>query len=352
MISRKATTLTLLSLLFCAMLPVVLVNGQVNKSMEENMINLATQAGDQVQNLITQVTSNEQAIAKIESAGLSQQFESTLTLYQKEGLDKLAAAKEALADSNYDSAGDLALEALTTFKKVYISLNEILESADLTDHALIRNQELMEAINRQLTRINALENLIYQNATEQISNLETAKNNLLEAKNALSNGNYEQAQTLYQKAKESITQIYQYLKTQAQDSNTWRLEGYCEKLQQQVRERFQYGNQNGVDFTSSLQALGYQSQNQFMQELQNKIANAESQSNIDNAIQQCLALNQMVQNTKQTLDQEINHQVGPNPFDEGNGPGGSGSGNSDTTGNSSTSNAGSGQTDTSYKAKP
>lgn len=334
------------------MLPVVLVNGQVNKSMEENMINLATQAGDQVQNLITQVTSNEQAIAKIESAGLSQQFEGNITLYQKEGLDKLATAKEALEDLNFDSAGDLTLQALTTFKEVYVSLNAILESAYLTDHSLINSQELMDAINRQLVTINSLLNLINQNATEQVINLRTANSNLLEAKTALSNGNYQQAQTLYQKAKEGITQIYQDLKVQAQDSNTWRLVGYCEKLLQQIQERFQYGNQNGVDFTESLQALGYQSQNQLMQELQNKIANAESQSNIDNAIQQCLVLNQMVHNTKQTLDQEIKHQVGPNPFDEGNGPGGSGNGNSDTTGNSSTSNEGSGLSDSSYKAKP
>ena len=351
MISHKAIVVTLLLLLFCAMLPIVLVNGQVNKSIEENMINLATQTGNQIQNLITKVTSDEQAMAKIEKVGLSQQFESTLTLYQKEGLDKLAAAKEALADSNYDSAGDLALQALTTFKKVYISLNEILESADLTDHALIRNQEIMDAINRQLTKINALENLIDQNATEQISSLEAAKNNLLEAKNALSNGNYEQAQTLYQKAKESITQIYQYLKTQAQDSNIWRLDGYCEKLQQQVRERFQYGNQNGVDFTSSLQALGYQSQNQLMQELQNKVTNAQSQTDIENVIQECLALNQMVQNMDQALDQAISHQIGPNPFNEGNGPGGSGNGNSDSPGNSPI-NAGSGLSDTSYKPMP
>ena len=333
------------------MLPVVLVNGQVNKSMEENMITLATKAGDQVQNLITQVTSNEQAIAKIETAGLSQQFEGNITLYQKEGLDKLVTAKEALEDSNFDSAGDLTLQALTTFKKVYVSLYAILESADLTDHSLINSQELMDAINHQLITTNTLQNLINQNATKQVINLETANSNLLQAKTALSNGNYQQAQTLYQQAKEDITQIYQDLKVKAQDSNTWRLVGYCEKLLQQIQERFQYGNQNGVDFTESLKALGYKSQNQLMQELQNKIANAQSQSNIDNAIQQCLALNQMVQNTKQTLDQEISHQVGPNPFDEGNGPGGSGNGNSDSPGNSPI-NAGSGLSDTSYKPIP
>jgi hypothetical protein len=329
------------------MLPTIpLVNGQVKITVEENIVKIAEQAGNRIQNLITSVYADENATEKIQNASLTQQFEGNVTLYQNDGLNQLTSAKEALANSNPDLAAEYALKALIIFREVYSSLQGILETAGLQDTASINNQELIDAINRELQRVDTIQNLLPSNATQEtISRLETATNTLLQAKEALQEGKYTEAQTLYLEARQNITQIYQYLKTQAEETNNWRLIGYCYRMQQRIQERFRYGNENGIDFSSVIQSLGYQSEYQFMQTLQNRIQNAESLSDIKNAIEQCLTIDKMVQQMEQALNQEINRQQGPNPSSGNgatsgpdNGAGGTTGGNSSNSGSNSGNN--------------
>jgi hypothetical protein len=343
MTKNKAMALSLLVILLCSMLPTLLyVNGQVNITVEENTVKLAEQAGNRIQNLITAVYADENATAKIQNASLTQQFEGNVTLFQKDGLDQLTAAQEALANSNYDVAADSALQALTIFRHVYSSLQAILETAGLQDNSSINNQALMDAINRELQRMNTIQNLLATDAPQEIITLlETANSTLLRAKVALQDGKYAEAQTLYLEANQNIIQIYEYLKTQAEESNTWRLSGYCERLQQRIQERFRYGSENGINFNATLQSLGYQSENQFMQALQNRIQNAQSQSDIKNAIQECLTIDQMVQQMEQALNQEINRQQGPSPSNGNDGTSG-GNGTGGATGGNGTNNGGNG----------
>jgi hypothetical protein len=112
-------------------------------------------------------------------------------------------------------------------------------------------------------------------------------------------------------------------------------------LQERIQERFRYGSQNGIDFSSTLHSLGYQSENQFMQALQTQIQNAQAQFDIKKAIDDCLTIGQTVQQMEQALNQEITHQQGPNPSNGagtssgpddgvGNSTGGNGSGGSNT----------------------
>ena len=340
----KTVALSLLILLVCAMLPTILfVNGQVNAGAEENLVNLAEQTGNQIQNVITAVYADENATARIENASLTNQFEGNVTLYQQDGLGKLAAAKEALANSNHELAANSALQALSTFRNVYSSLQSILDAAGLQDNAAINNQELMDAINREIQRIDTLQNLFAANATQEIKALfEKTKTTLLEAKTALLEGKYDQAQALYVEAKQNTNQIYQYIKTQAEESDGWRLSGYCQMMQQRIQDSFRYGSDHGIDYSAALQKLGYQSENQFMQELQNKIQKAKSQSDIKNAIEECLTINQMVQQMQQGLNEENNRQQAPNPTGSGATTGPSnGVGGGDTVGGNSTSNGGS-----------
>jgi HEPN domain-containing protein len=334
MTKRKALGLSLLVLLICSTLPTILyANGQVNITVEENTVKLATQAANQIQTLITSIYTDENATEKIQNASLTQQFEGNVTLYRNEGLNQLKAAQEALEASNYDLAADYALQALTIFRDVYRSLNAILENAGLQDNSARANQELMDAINRELQRLNVLQNLLSENTPKEIiALLESANSSLLEAKQELQDGKYNDAQTLYLEAKQNITEIYQYLKTQAEESNTWRLSGYCDGLQQRIQERFRYGSQNGIDFTTTLQSLGYQSETQFLQSLQNRIQDAQSQSDIHNAIQECITIAQMVQQMEQAVNQEISHQQGPNPTNGNSEAGGAGSGVGGATG--------------------
>jgi hypothetical protein len=350
MLKTKTTALTLLIIMILAVLPTMLfVNGQVNEIVEEKMVNIAEQAGDRIQNLITSVYADENSTAKIQNVSLSEQFESNVTLYQTEGLDKLATAQEALANSNFEQAADSALEALTIFRQVYSSLKAILEAAGLHANSLVNNQELLDTITRELQSKDTLQNLLPTNATQEImSLLETANETLLQAEAALQDGKDNEAKTLYLEAKQNIIQIYQYLKTQAEESNIWRLRGYCERLQQRIQERFRYGSDNGVDFTSTLEALGYRNESQFMQELQNKIQNAQSQSGIQNAINDCLIISQMVQKMEQGLNQEINRQQGSSPSNSNSGTSGSDYGAGGTIGGNSANSGGNFNSSTGY----
>jgi aminopeptidase N len=129
-----------------------------------------------------------------------------------------------------------------------------------------------------------------------------------------------EAKSAFLDAKASISEVYQYLKAQAEENNTWRLQNYCEGLQERIRERFRYGREEEIDFSEVLQSYGYQSEDQFMEALQNQTQTCQSEQNFENAIQECEQAGQMVQQMEQALNQEINKQQGPN------GPGPSGNG--------------------------
>lgn len=320
---------------------VLLAKAQVNSTVEEKMVKMAEQAGNRIQNLITAVQADENATAKIQNVNLTEQFEDNVTLYQNEGLNKLTQAQDFLAKSNYNLAADSALEALKIFREVYGSLQEILKTAGIQDASSIDSQGLIDAINRELQRLNTIRNLLPLNASQETLNLlETANNTLLEAKTAVQEGKNEQAQVLYLEARQHISQIYQLLKIQAEENNVWRLSGYCERLQQRIQEKFRYGSQNGINFTETLQALGYQNEDQFMQALQNRIQNAQSQEDIKKAVQECLSIDQMVQQMEQALNNEISRQQGPNPSNGKDGTSGSDNG---AGGNYTGNGAGSGK---------
>jgi hypothetical protein len=94
-------------------------------------------------------------------------------------------------------------------------------------------------------------------------------------------------------------------------------------------ERFQQGHQMGIDFTDVIESLGYQSENQFMEALQNMIQTALGEKeNLKTALQNLDAIGQMVQQMDQALTQKMyQHQEGTNQVDGegGNGSGGMGS---------------------------
>jgi hypothetical protein len=337
-------------LMFVLVLPVssiaLFVQGQSQLTLEQNMVRFAEQAENQIQNLVNYVNSNETAIQKIENASLLDDWQNNVTLYETDGLAKLATAQEALKNSDYNLAADSALEALVVFKEVYSSLNKILEAADLQQkNGLIEVQALLDVIDRELQRIVVLREILPANSSQETWNtLDSAQDSLNTAKELLLEGKISEAKNLVLEVKQKISQIYDYLKMVAEDSNTWRINQYCERLEQRIQERFRYGHEQNINFTATLQAHGYQNANQFMQALKNSIQNVQTQGNPQNAVQQCELLGQMVQEMEQALNQEINKHQGNAGSGGGNGagePGGNGTGNEDA-GPSATSTPGAG----------
>ena len=302
--------------------------GQIQATPAEELVEVADRAEKQVKNLIDLVYANETALQKIEDVGLIDELESNVTLYG-EGVGNLTAAHDALEIADYEGAVNYATEALSIFREVFSSIHMILEDAGLQKGHLVDNQGLLEAMTRQLQRIDRLREILPEDAPEAIKQLLDDAEALLDidaTRALLLEDKATEVISNLQEAKELISRVYDYLKEQAEESNAWRIYGYCERVRERIRERFRYGNQTGIDFTDVLESLGYQSENQFMETLENMIQTAQGKTgDFKNALQDLEAIGQMVQEMDQALTQEINrHQNGSGSGSNG---GGSGSGN-------------------------
>jgi len=300
--------------------------GQIQATPAEELVEVADRAEQQVKNLIDLVYANETALQKIEDVGLIGELESNVTLYD-EGVGNLTAAHDALEIADYEGAVDYATEALSIFREVFSSIHMILEDAGLQKGQLIDNQGLLEAMTRQLQRIDRLRDILPEDAPDEIKQLLDDAEVLLDidaARALLLEGKATEVRDTLQQAKELISQVYDYLKAEAEGLNAWRIDGYCERVRERIRERFMNGNQSGIDFTDVLEALGYQSENQFMETLENMIQTAKGKTeNFKNALQDLEEIGQMVQEMDQALAQKMNqYQNG-----SGSGSNGSGSGN-------------------------
>jgi uncharacterized membrane protein YgcG len=289
---------------------------QIQEAPAEELVEVADKAEQQVKNLIDLVYANETALQKIEDVGLFDELEGNVTLY------------------------GYATEALSVFREVYSSIHVILEAAGLQKGHLVDNQGLLDAMARELQRIDQLRDILPEDAPDNIKQLLDDAEALLDvdaARALLLEGKDTEVRDTILEAKQLLSQVYQYLKEQAEESNTWRIQGYCERVQERIRERFRAGNQAGIDFTPVLESLGYQSENQFMETLQNMIQTAEGNAdNFTNALQDLEAIGNMVQQMDQALNQEMQRHQGGNGSaggDSGNGSGGMGSGGPGSGGN-------------------
>ena len=305
--------------------------GQIQATPAEELVELADRAEQQVKNLIDLVYANETALQKIEDVGLLDELESNVTLYG-EGVGNLTVAHDALESADYEAAVDYATEALSVFREVFRSIHIILEDAGLQKGHIVDNQGLLEAITRQLQRIDRLREILPEDAPDEIKQLLDDAEALLDidaARALLLEGKETEVISNLQEAKQLISQVYQYLKEQAQESNSWRIGDYCERARERIRERFRYGNQTGIDFSAVLESLGYQSENQFMETLENMIQTAQGKAgDFKNALQDLEAIGQMVQEMDQALTQEMHRYQGGNGQgggDDGYGSGGMGS---------------------------
>ena len=330
---RQLVALAMLVSVIMAAAPVSAIfygQGQIQATPAEELVEVADRAEQQVKNLIDLVYANETALEMIEDAGLIDELESNVTLYA-EGVGNLTAAHDALELADYEGAVDYATEALSIFREVFSSIHMILEDAGLRKGHLVDNQGLLEAMTRQLQRIDRLREILPEDAPEEIVQLLDDAEALLDidaARALLLEGKATEVISNLQEAKELISQVYDYFKEQAEESNTWRIGDYCARVRERIQERFRQGNQSGIDFTDVLESLGYQSENQFMQTLENMIQAAQGKSgNLQNALQDLDAIGQMVQEMDQALTQKMNqNQNGSGSGSNGDGNGNTGSG--------------------------
>ena len=323
---NKITAFAVLTLLVLAMTPLtVLAQGQFQSNSANQIISIAERASLQVQTLIDSVDANPDAATAIEDADLTDQYKINVELFNTEGTDTLEAAKAALEATEYDAAVDNAFAALGIFREVYRSIQSILAQAGLKPGVIAEGQGMLEAIDRELTRINRLRDVLPENAPQNIIDaLDAAEGLLGDAKEALLAGNLAEARTAFLEAKQKLVEVYQYLKEQAEITNEWRLNNYCVGLQERIQERFRYGRQSGANVDSVLQSFGYQSESQFMDTIQNRVQTSLNEQNFEGALQGCEQAGTMVQQMEQAINQQMNQQGPSGSGSSGSGFGGNG----------------------------
>ena len=326
---RQLVVLAMLVSVIMAAAPVSAIlygQGQVQATPAEQLVDVADKAEQQVKNLIDLIYANETAVDKIEEVGLLDELESNATLYD-EGVENLTATHDALELGDYEGAVDYATDALSVFREVFSSIHMILEDAGLQKGQIVDNQGLLEAMTRQLQRIDRLREILPEDAPEEVTQLLDQAEALLDidaARTLLLEGKATEVRDTLQQAKDLISQVYDYLKTEAEGLNAWRIDGYCERVQERIQERFMNGNQSGIDFTDVLESFGYQNESQFMETLQNMIQAAKGKTgDFQNALHDLDAIGQMVQEMDQAMAQKMNQHM--NGSGSGSMSGGSGS---------------------------
>jgi hypothetical protein len=304
--------------------------GQTPESLvAEKMIDFAQNARLQVNSLIDSVYVDEETLQKIADADLTIQLEGNVTLYDQ-GVILLAQAETSFENKDYGTAIISTQEAMQTFRQVFKSINLILIGAGLETGNEFDAPSLLDAANRTLNRIARLRELLPSDATneaalldeaEALLNLEKIESLILEGKTSLVADNLRTANEL-------VSQVYQYLKLQAEEFNTVRIRGYLGDMEQErerLRERLQYAGSLGISVDGILQSLGYHNETEFMNAIQSMVQNAESQmGNLTGIMGDLEALGQLVQQMNQTLTQVMNRYQGQH------GQGGSGSQSSGT----------------------
>jgi hypothetical protein len=197
--------------------------------------------------------------------------------------------------------------------------------------------ELVEAIDRSIARVNELKELISEDAPIY-NNLIEAEQLLEAAKTELLSDNITDAKADLRAANVLISEACQYLKEAAQELNPSRIRHYCEEALQyreRFRERFGQAESEAFDVNGFLQGLGYQNEDDFMARFEEMIENAQQTGDINDALGNL----QEIGNTIRGMDSTLTHEMGQFRAMHGQG----GSGDNGQYGGSQGGNDGSGQ---------
>jgi len=264
------------------------------------------------------------------------EWNGNVTLFD-EGTANVTAAQYALETEDYEGAIANATQALEIFREVLRSINTILEDSDVQRGQIIDGQGLLVAMQRALDRIDRIRELLNEDATKALELLDNATIylDIDEARLWLLDGNVTETAYNLTQANRLISEAHHYLKDQAKESNSWRINNYIcqmERAQERVRERYQYAGDEGIDVDSVLESLGYQNMNEFIETIQGMTENAQGNDDIKDIIQELKEIGRTIREVDKTLAQEIGrhraqHGTGQGNNGSGNGQGNMGNGN-------------------------
>lgn len=314
-------------------------HGQSENDKAEKIVQVAEDAKDRVNDLIALVYINQTALDMIETANLLDELEGNVTLLV-EGTTNLTAATIALEAEDYEGAIANATQALEIFREVLRSIHTILCDSDVKKGQLIDAQGLLVAMERALDRIDRIRDLLDEDETEafEILNNATLYLDIDTARLWLLDGNVTETAHNLTLANALISDAHQYLKDQANQGNSGRIDNFLDQMyraRERTRERGQNAGNEGVDTDSVLQSLGYQNMTEFIETLQNMTKNIQGKEDIKEVIKDLKEIGKTIQQMDKALTQEIGHyraqhgqgNTGGNTNGNTSGNGGNGQGN-------------------------
>lgn len=322
-------------------------SGQDPETKANRIVEIAEEASQKVGDLIDLVYANATAISMIETAGLTEDFDGNVTLYD-EGNETLKDANLALESDDYEGAIANATEALSIFREVYKSIQVILFNSDVKIGQLVDVDVLEETIKRSLGRIEELQALLKEE-TEVSIKLDAAKDLLTEAQDEFLPDNVDGAKANLREANILISEVCQYLKEVAQELNPQRIRDYCDKAEpyrDRLRERCRQAGTEGFDVNGFLQTYGYQNEDDFMARFQEMIENAKEKEDIDDVLEDLEEIGRTIREMDGNLTYELGQyraHHGQEATSNGSGQEVSGSGYGQNGGGYGGSGSGSGQ---------
>ncbi|NHJ32894.1 MAG: hypothetical protein FK732_08530 [Asgard group archaeon] len=292
----------LLAVMIVAAPTMLLAQGQVQPSHQQDLMDIAERAQQKVESLFEWVEA--QQIDDVE-------FQADMVTYEAlfaEGEALLDEAQDAFEAEDFEGAVENAIEALRIFRDVLRSVYSSLEEAGVDTEEVVDMQGFLEAIVRARARIAYLR-VIFEDNSEVETLLDEAEEDLENAEEIYEDDLSEATYYLRQ-ANQLISEVHSILKEEAGLSNEWRISDYCERTRERTRERFRHGSDQGVNLDTFLESLGYQNENQFMETLEGLIQNAKNNSeNFHESLEVLEAIGNMIRQMDGELTQEISrHQ--------------------------------------------
>lgn len=337
----KTSKIAILAILLTVVVMVAPVSAYITsqniETKAERMVEIADGAQETVMDLVALVEANTTAKQLILDADLDEQFYGNVSLCVKdgtlvngtavtddgEGWTYLDTANQSLLAGDYEDAIDNAREALSIFRDVLRSINNILCDAGVETGQILDAQVIQEAIDRSRDRIEQLRALLADE--ELLGNLTDAEDLLNEAQASLDSDEIEDAKDALIEANSIISDVCRQLKEIAQELNPGRIECYlgnAYRYRERFRERFGHAWDEEIDVDEFLKALGYENEEEFMAKFQEMIENAQGAEDIEDAIQSLEEIGQMIRNVDSALTQEFGrHRGGQGQSMPGNGSG-------------------------------
>jgi hypothetical protein len=326
---RIAVTIALTLLLVSMGSAAVVLAQPTLETRAIRIVDLAEEASEKVGDIIVFIETNETVQDKIDDAGLTDAFEGNVTLYW-EGRGKVDDSGDFLAFDDYEGAIANATEALSIFREVYRSINNILCASDVKLGQFVHVEELKEAVERSQERVDELRELISVDSP-MYDKLIDAEGILTQALEFLPD-QLEKTKASLREANILISEVCQYLKEVAQESSPQRIRDYCVGVYQykeRFRERFGQAGTEGFDVDEFLQRFGYQNEDEFMARFQEMIQNVEGTENVEDVLDDLEEIGRLIREMDQNLTQEMGHyraQYGRSESGSGLGQESSGSG--------------------------